>query len=142
MKKLSPNIRKIFNYARDHEGLSVYELAKALELDYKNTHQAVTRAESMGLVHSELLIRNNKPYRLVRVLPELRALSLDRVYQESGARLLQNKEQRRKRYFKLHGSMSLDPLVLEQSQVLGTPTPSAAIAERPLLALRKKPFIS
>lgn len=106
MRKIPPNAQKIFNQAKAKPGLSVYELAKSLGLDYKNAHNAVEVCEKLGLIQSEMKLSRNKPRREVFVVAQALGLNLSEVGIESGEKLMAAKAEKRLRFFQEHGSMA------------------------------------
>jgi len=111
MRKISKNAQKIFNHAKANPRLSVYELAAAVGINYKNAHVAVAFCEKLGFVKSELSVMNNKPRREVFVIPELQDLDISEVVLESGDKLIDAKAANRKWFFQRHGSMAVMPML-------------------------------
>ncbi len=107
MRGIPKNAQKVFGQAKSQTGMSVYQIAKSLGLDYKNAHNAVEFLEQWGFITSEHAVRNNKPCRLVHVPSELQGLDLVNVSIESGEKLMLQKENRRKAYFQTHESVTI-----------------------------------
>ena len=148
MRKIPVSMQKVFNFARSNGRISIYQIAKALELDYKNVHAAVKRCEDLGLLSSVIEQSMNRPVRLVFVRPEIADLRIESVFLEAGSRLLERKESRRKAYFEMHGSMSL-PRKQDLMQEFTSPNPTGLKSlsdweakPLPSISLRKKPFVA
>ena len=107
MRGIPKNAQKVFSQVKSQTGMSVYQIAKSLGLDYKNAHNAVEFLEQWGFIASEHTVRNNKPCRLIRVPAELQGLDLVNVSIESGEKLMIQKESRRKAYFQAHDSVTI-----------------------------------
>lgn len=120
MKKIPVSMQKVFNFARSQGRVNIYKIAKGLDLDYKNVHVAVKRCEELGLLSSVMERFNNRQVKIVFVRPEIVGLRIESVFLEVGSRLLERKELRRKKYFDMHGSMSLPQ---SREAVLGQKAP-------------------
>ena len=120
-----PVMVRIFEWVKDHPSQSIYEIAKNLEVDYKNVYQTVKFCEKYGFVTTNLVLKNKQQRREVSVDPKLLGLDLTRVSIERGAKLLAAKEKRRKEFFRNSGRMECFP----------------SEEARPLIVLRKKPFV-
>lgn len=160
MRKIPVNMQKVFNFAKANERtsiyqISIYQIAKSLDLDYKNIHSAVKRCEELGLLCSEMDYSVKRPVRLVFVRPEIVDLRIEAVFLESGSRMLEHKKSRRKAYFERNGSMSLpageqtrhQEQAPKSSQFTNKPVVSSVRAEFAAenlssVSLRRKAFVS
>jgi len=66
LKTLSPARWELLQKLREEGPLSIYELAKRLERDYKNVHTDVTQLAAIGLIERQADGRITVPWELLR----------------------------------------------------------------------------
>jgi predicted transcriptional regulator len=66
LRTLTPARWQLLDRLREDGPLSIYELAKRLERDYKNVHTDVSRLAEIGLVEKDLTGRVSVPWDVVR----------------------------------------------------------------------------
>lgn len=106
MKKLPKNLIKVIKKAQADPGVNVYEISKSLGMGYRRAYESLVRAESLGLLRSDLDLSKGRCIRRVFPAKGLENLAVERIQIGKASELQQYSSQLARRLFKAHSGVT------------------------------------
>lgn len=106
MKKLPKNLIKVIKKAQEDPGASVYEISKSLGMGYRRAYESLARAESLGLLRSDLDLNKGRCIRRVFPVKGLENLAVEKIQIGKASDLQRYSRQLARRLFKTYSGVT------------------------------------
>lgn len=106
MRKLPKNLIKVIKKAQADPGVSVYEISKSLGIGYRRVHESLARAESLGLLRSDLDLYQGRCVRKVFPVEGLERLAVEKIQVGRASELQRYSHQLTTRLFRKYSGVT------------------------------------